>query len=125
MPRERYMDGRTIRTNAAFFEAIRDRRQELGLSHIDLDLEAGLTDGYASKIEAYGRHYHKRPLSINDSLAPILDALDLALVLMPRQDAELLYETEVNVPLRRKGGTSRAPRLVRTLTMTLEFEAEN
>lgn len=117
------MDGRIISTTASFYQAIRDRRQGLGLSHLEVDDLAGLAEGHTSKIEAFGRHYNKRVLSITDTLAPLLDALGLALVVMPASDAHALYGNVTRAPLKRKPGTKRKDRKAQVLSLSVRYES--
>jgi hypothetical protein len=58
---------------------INARRVELRMRHLDLDHDAGLQSGYAGKLFCGMRNFG--PLT----LGPILDALDVDIVLMPRQ----------------------------------------
>jgi hypothetical protein len=55
------------------------RRVELRMRHLDLDHDAGLQSGYSGKIFCGMKNFG--PLT----LGPILDALDVDIVLMPRQ----------------------------------------
>jgi hypothetical protein len=58
---------------------INARRVELRMRHLDLDHDAGLQSGYAGKIFCGMKNFG--PLT----LGPILDALGVDIVLMPRQ----------------------------------------
>jgi hypothetical protein len=66
---------------------INARRVELRMRHLDLDHDAGLQSGYAGKIFCGMKNFG--PLT----LGPILDALGVDIVLVPRQAG-----TEVKLP---------------------------
>jgi hypothetical protein len=129
---------------------VRRHREALGKAQFTIDMDAGLQDGYCSKIEGPGRAYGRRPTKLTRSLSvtferdsgqavsvgriaiekprsthPILtgpgewwlQALDLALVLMPRQDA--LAITERAIPTQIPIGPARTGSRVRRLTIDL------
>jgi len=73
-----------VRTLEELILAFRARREELGLSQLELDDLAGLQDGYTGKIEAgpvRGRSFGEVSLPL------ILDALGVRLVLVPKDAA--------------------------------------
>ncbi len=129
---------------------VRRHREALGLAQFTIDMDAGLQDGYTSKIEGPGRSYGRRPtkltypLSISfdretgkmvsvgrintdrpNSPSPILtapaeywlQALGLALVIMPRDDA--LAMTQRAIPTQIPIGPARSGRRVRRLSVDL------
>ena len=80
--------GKKVADNPALYSArdyaglralINARRVELRMRHLDLDHDAGLQSGYSGKIFCGMKNFG--PLT----LGPILDALDVDIVLQPRQ----------------------------------------
>jgi hypothetical protein len=80
---DQYCGDKTVWHEARDYEELRKtidaRRIELRMKLLDLDHDAGLQNGYAAKLVCGMRNFG--PLT----LGPILDALDVDIVLRPRQ----------------------------------------
>lgn len=98
------MKPRLIPNTAAFYEALRDRREALGLHHLELDDMTGLADGHLSKIEGFDREWGKRPFNITPTAEWLMETLDLALVVMPRKDAMEITDRTVNRKITQRAG---------------------
>lgn len=68
-------------------EAARTQRIALGLNHLELDDLAGLADGHTSKIECFDRTWGKKAFFMSFTFDYMLQALGLAMVVMPRDQA--------------------------------------
>ena len=78
---------RVVSTTAGLIAAMRERRKTLGLRHLDVDDLAGLADGHTSKIEGYDRKWGRRVFKMTTACDYLLQALGLAIVVMPREEA--------------------------------------
>lgn len=83
-----------ITSTEVFTETFRRRRQELGLTHLDVDDIVGITDGHTSKIEAPTKPYGKRPFNMTFVADWLLQGVGLALVIMDRDEALELTERD-------------------------------
>ena len=80
---------RPILTQADFASAMRERRQELGLTLADLDHLAGFHDGYASHLEQPHTRSGKKSFKLTGMGAIWLQTLGLRLVLAPVEGCTL------------------------------------
>lgn len=80
-----------VRNEQELASLLRGRREALGMPQDALDHRVGWAESYCAKVEAPNRRYGKRVLwGMSDLLNDWLEALGLALVIMPRADAEAL-----------------------------------
>lgn len=106
------MNPSLIPNSAAFYAALRARREELGLHHLELDDYAGIADGHMSKIEMFDATYGKRPFNITETAETVLQALDLALVVMPREEAARLTSGTVDRKIHQRAGRNEGRAVV-------------
>jgi hypothetical protein len=69
----------SARSYAEFRDLVNARRVELLMTHLSVDIEAGLQGGYFGKLMCGSRNFGPQ------TLGPILDALGVDIVLVPRQ----------------------------------------
>lgn len=79
-----------ITCTADFAEALKAMREELGMTHPDVDHAVGWQDGYCSKVEGFDRKWGKRPFNMTYNADEVLQALGLALVIVPIDKAREL-----------------------------------
>lgn len=70
-----------------FAQAVKEQRERLGLTHADVDHMVGWQDAYCSKVEGFDRKWGKKPFNMTYNAAELLQALGLALVVMPVSEA--------------------------------------
>lgn len=58
-----------VREDSDLVALIRQHRARLGLAQFDLDQEAGIQDGYGSKLEGPGRAYGRRPTKLTKQVS--------------------------------------------------------
>lgn len=73
-----------------FLDGIRARREQLGMTQLELDDHTGLTPAHTGKIEHGNAPWAKAAFRLTNSALWIMLGLDLRLVLMTREDAEAL-----------------------------------
>lgn len=77
---------------------MRQRREEIGETHLGMDERVGLASGHYGKIEKAGTAWGKRAFYMSKSMTWILEALGLELVLVPKGTiAALDVERDVRV----------------------------
>jgi len=86
------MKRRIINQNDDFMLAVTERRREMGMTHGDVDHVVGWQDGYASKVEGGDRVWGKRPFNMTQNAVDLLEALGLAVVIMPADQAAQIAE---------------------------------
>lgn len=86
-----------IREYGDLIEALRARRKALGISQLELDDRAGLSDGYTAKLEAWRNRRIGKGLG-PVSLPLILEALGIGIVFVDIPETEPAIENVV--PLR-------------------------
>jgi len=72
--------------------ALKERREELGLTGEALDEIVGLSRGHVTKIENADKPWGKRAFQMTPSMDWLLEALGMALVLVPRVEARGLTD---------------------------------
>lgn len=108
------MDAKMITSSDEFRAAIKARREELGLTGEQLDAIVGLTRGHVGKIEHGDKPWGKRAFRMEGapqmtaSIDWILDALGLALVLVPRDHVQRLTEAAHTPEPKRSAYTPRS-----------------
>ena len=86
------MTARRILRTEDFMGAVRAQREAMGLTHSDVDHLVGWQDAYCSKVEGGDRTWGKRPFSMTQNAADLLQALGLAVVVMPVAEADRIAQ---------------------------------
>lgn len=89
-----------VREYGDLVDAMRERRQALGWSHLELDYRSGVQDGYTGKIENWRAGYGKKMGVV--SLPLLLEALGLGLLVvevpertrLPKMDRQSLLDRD-------------------------------
>jgi hypothetical protein len=71
-----------VRQPSDLLKAVRARREELGLTHLEMDHRIGLASGHYGKLESAGAAWGRVGFRLTASMANALDALGLELVLV-------------------------------------------
>lgn len=81
------MKPRIITSTEDFAQLVREGREQMGLTHLELDDLLAMTDGQTSKIEAFDLKYGRTPFRMSFNADMYLQQFGLALVAMPREEA--------------------------------------
>lgn len=100
------MQGQGVPTGAVVVRArndvltvVRQRREALGLTHLEMDAEVGLTSGHYGKIERMGAAWGKQAFRLTSSMVWILDRLGLELIIAPKGSCHAVaIEHDVRLP---------------------------
>ena len=102
------------RTYAELRKLVDQRRQQLRLKMWEVDVDAGLQDGYFAKIICGLRNFGP------DTLGKILEALDVEIVLMPRLSAPSA-DAKYSLPARLHRIGSKGGRIARSRYTAAEW----
>ena len=110
------MDPVRITQELDLIAAVKARREALGWSHLETDAKVGLTEGHTGKIEGWDKPWGKRAFTLTPSMQWMLDALGLALVLVPKAMAEELttrtHATDTVSSYQRRDGVHQPRQMV-------------
>jgi hypothetical protein len=88
------MNPRLITCTEDLVEALRERREALGITHLEMDAKVGLTQGHTSKVEVPDAEWGKRPFQMLVTVDWMLKAIGLSLVIMRSDEADKLLDLE-------------------------------
>lgn len=103
------MKPRYVTCTEDFVEALKARREALGITHLEMDERTGLTQGHTSKVEVPDAEWGKRPFQMLVTVDWMLKALGLSLVVMRSEDAAELVGPEAGTERRvRRSGRGKS-----------------
>lgn len=73
-----------VRERDDLLTVMRQARERLGLTHLEMDERVGLGSGHYGKVERMGAGWGKEAFRMTSTVVNILDALELELVIAPK-----------------------------------------
>ena len=113
------MPGKRINSTDDFMAAVRERREALELTHGDVDHIVGWQDAYCSKVEGGDRSWGKRPFLMTHNAADLLQALGLAMVIVPADQAEEIADGSMKREIEQKPRANKTARKSTRTTCTI------
>lgn len=113
------MKPRLITCFQDYLEAVKDRREEMGLSHADVDHKVGWQEAYCSKVEGGDRDWGKRPFNMTSNASDHLQVLGLRVVLMPADEALKMCDGTTERRIVQIGRHGKVPKKNVSLTCTM------
>lgn len=109
------MKPRYVTCTEDLIEALKDRRIELGITHLDMDANVGLTQGHTSKVEVPDAEWGKRPFQMLITVGWMMQALGLSLVVMRSDEADALIGPASSQRRVRRSGRQKSVTTARRL----------
>ena len=113
------MKPRMVECNDDFAQAVKERREAMGLKHADVDHIVGWQDAYASKVEGFDRPWGKRPFNMTVNATDLMQALGLRMVILPADDAVELVDGGTTRKIKQIGRQGSVPRKETRVTCTI------